>query len=265
MGSSSRSNSSQQTRNSSVSFGVQGPNNGIILNGNGNTVTDGGAFKLVGDIVGQLPMLFASGMNAVTDVSQMGERQTEQAFNTATDLYGEASNSLQEMARLGADVMTDAGDYMHSATQEAFDFGRSAIDTAGHAADSAIDANVIVSREAMDNSYDMAAMVATSLENANANNTDLAHRSMDNAAYMVDGVTSFADSLTDKVLDSAETANKDATGQLIRGFESMMGFAEDYSRSDGTALAESNNKTLLYMMGGLAVTALGAAFIMRGQ
>lgn len=59
MGSSSRSASSQTTNNTSTTFGIQGANNGLVINGSGNTITDGGAFKLIGDFVDTLPIFSA--------------------------------------------------------------------------------------------------------------------------------------------------------------------------------------------------------------
>ncbi len=115
MGSSSRSNSSQTTENNSTTFGIQGPNNGLILNGSGNTVTDGGAFKTVGNLIDILPIFFtqgagmvSDGFNTVTDVAMMGERQTEQAFNAATDMYGQSIGLQRDLARENSNVLDSA-------------------------------------------------------------------------------------------------------------------------------------------------------------
>jgi hypothetical protein len=260
MGSSSRSASSQTTSNASTTFGIQGANNGLILNGSGNTVTDGGAFKLIGDFVDTLPIFFSQGagmvtdgFNAVSDVAMVGERQNEHLLNTAGDLFGEISNSQNDMMRLGASVLTETGDILQNSQANAFDFGRDAMNQVGQTADAAVYANGQVTTEAMRGNSDLAAIVASALQNANNSNADLAGLSINNSA-------SLAESLARTSLDAGNEANETAMGQLQRGFDSMMGFAEQYSRSDGAALAENNNKTMLYMLGGTALVA-GAVII----
>ncbi|WP_351001092.1 hypothetical protein [Shewanella sp. TB7-MNA-CIBAN-0143] len=263
MGSSSRSASTQATENNSTTFGIQGANNGLILNGSGNTVTDGGAFKLVGDFVDQLPMFFtqgagmvSDGFNAVTDVAMMGERQNENLLNAAGNLFGDVSNAQIEMSRLGSQMMTETGDILQNSQENAFNFGSDAMDHVSQTADSAIYANGLVTTEAMNGNSDLAAIVAGAIETANSNNTFLAGRSIDNSSLL-------AESLARTSLDAGNDANATAMGQLQRGFDSMMGFAEQYSRSDGAALAENNNKTMLYTLGGTAL--LAGAVILAGR
>lgn len=263
MGSSSRSSSSQATENNSTTFGIQGANEGIILNGSGNTITDSGAFDIVGNIVDMFPQLFSQGagmvtdgLNAVTDVALVGERQNEHLLNTAGDLFGDIGNAQEQMMRLGAEVLTDTGQIMESSQERAFDFGRDAVLEVGNTADSAIDANLLVTRTAIDGNTDLTALVANALADANDNNTFLAGRSMDNSAVL-------AETLTKTSLDATNEANETAMGQLQRGFDSMMGFAEQYSRSDGAALAENNNKTMLFMLGGSALIA--GAVVLAGR
>ncbi|WP_394131652.1 hypothetical protein [Shewanella maritima] len=258
MGSSSKSNSSQATENNSISQGVDGDNNGIILNGNGNTITDGGAFDIIKNIVDvflpefttQGANMVAGGFNAVTDVAQMGENQTEQAFNTALDLYGEANDAQQHMLEVGQQVLTESGRNQLRATEESFNFGRDALVMAGGAMDSAVLANERVTLAAMDSNTDLTSLIAGALQNANNNNTDLAQFSMENN-------TNFAD----RALDSAANASKDATAQLVEGYDMMLNNMKDFSRSDGVALAESSNKTMLMLIGGLALSGVIIAVI----
>ncbi|MGI2072636.1 hypothetical protein [Shewanella baltica] len=255
MGSSSRSASTQATENNSTTFGIQGANNGLILNGSGNTVTDGGAFKLVGDVVDTLPIFFSQGagmvsdgFNAVSDIGMIAERQNEHLLNTAGNLFGDVSNSQNEMMRLGASVLTETGDILQNSQANAFDFGSDAMRHVGKTADSAIYANSLVTTDAMRSNADLTALVAGALQNANNSNADLAGLSMNNSA-------SLAESLSRTALDSNNEANDSAMSELQRGFDSMMGFAEQYSRSDGAALAENNNKTMMYTLGGAALVA----------
>lgn len=257
MGSKSSSNSTQATHNNSVNLATQGDNNGVMLNGNGNTITDGGAFDIVRGIVDLLPGfqmagldMVQGGFNAVTDVAQMGERQTENAFNTALDLYGEANDTQQQMFEVGSQVLTEAGRNQLKATEESFAFGRDAMDMAYKANDTAINANERISLAAMDGNTDLTALIAGALENANNNNSDLAALSMTtNTGFARDA------------LESTTAAQQDATGQLVEGYDMMLDSFNSFSRSDGAALAESNNKTLLLLVAGLGVTFITVAII----
>lgn len=257
MGSKSSSNSNQATHNNSVNLATQGDNMGVMLNGNGNTITDGGAFKIIGDLVDQLPFMFqsgagmvADGFNAVTDVAMMGERQTESAFNTAVDLYGEANDTQRQMFEVGSQVLTEAGRNQLKATEESFSFGRDAMDMVFKSSDAAVNANERISLAAMDGNTDLTALIAGALENANNNSSDLAALSMTNN-------TSFARD----ALESTTAAQQDATGQLVEGYDMMLDSFNSFSRSDGAALAESNNKTLLLLVAGLGVTFITVAII----
>ena len=257
MGSKSSSKSDQTTENNSTTFGIQGPNNGLILNGSGNTVTDGGAFNVINSLVNDLPSIFgqgagmvSDGFNAVTDVARMGERQTEQAFNTAVDLYSEASDAQQRMLEMGTNVLTETGRNQIRMAEESFDFGRDSLDVASSALDASIAGNERVTTEALKSNFDVTSLVASALQNANNNNTDLASRSLDSNEY-----------ISKIAMDNASEANKDATGQLVEGFDMMMDFANDFSRSDGAALAESNNKTILFAVGGVALTVIVVAIV----
>ncbi|MCL1072993.1 hypothetical protein [Shewanella dokdonensis] len=270
MGSSSRSNSNQSTSNASTTFGIQGANNGLVLNGSGNTVTDGGAFSIVNDLVRYLLPDLASGANkaasdalyAATDLAQAGVNQNQDFLRAGVDLFGETSNAQQEMMRLGANVLTDTGDILTRQQQESFDFARNVTDQSINAvsdtADTAITANRQVTQDAIEGNKDLAVIVADSLQTANDNNTMLAKYSMDNSAVL-------AENLSQTALDSVNEANNDAFKQLASGFESMMGFAEQYSRSDGADLAAQNNRTMLLALGGVSLTALAVAYIMRSK
>ena len=270
MGSSSRSNSNQTSKNESVTFGIQGANNGSIINGSGNTVTDGGAFAIVNDIARYLLPDLASGANqmasdamfAATDLAQAGVNQNQDFLRAGVDLFGETSSAQQEMMRLGANVLTDTGDILTRQQQESFDFARNVTDQSINAvsdtADTAINANRQVTQDAMDANKDLAVIVADSLQTANDNNTMLAKYSMDNSAILAENVSQSA-------IDSVTQANNDAFKQLASGFDSMMGFAEQYSRSDGADLAAQNNRTMLMALGGVSLTALAVAYIMRGK
>lgn len=263
MGSNSRSASSQTTNNTSTTFGIQGANNGLVINGSGNNVTDGGAFKVVGDMVDILPSIISQGagmvtdgFNAVTNISLAGERQNENLLNAAVDIFSDANSAQQDMFRVGANALTEFGEMQSRGFETFTNATRDNLSDSLKFADRAVTLNAAISEASMDNSKSLATVVASELGRANDNNTYLAGSAMNNNAAL-------AESLTRTALDAGNQANKDATGQLQRGFDSMMGFAEQFSRSDGAALAESNNKTMLYMLGGTALIA--GAVILAGR
>lgn len=265
MGSSSRSNSSQASSNISTSFGIQGDNQGQVINGSGNTVTDGGAFDVVGRLVDILPYfgdmgvtMVSDAFSSVGDVAMMGERQNENFLNAAVDLFGESSTAQRDMMRLSADTMTEAGEIMSNNSRDAFDFAGGvvgqAIGSVSDTADFAINANRAVTQDAIAGNKDLAVTVADALAGANDNNTALSKMAMDNSAY-----------ISANALESVNQANNDAFKQLSGGFDSILNWANDFSRSDGADLADKNNKTILYIVGGLALTGVATAVILRGS
>ncbi|MCS6237991.1 hypothetical protein G3495_23310, partial [Shewanella baltica] len=200
--------------------------------------------------------MVSDGFNAVTDVAMMGERQNESFLNAAVDLFGETNSAQQDMFRVGANALTEFGDLQSRSFETYTNATRDNLSDSLKFADGAVAINAAVSQASMDNSKSLATTVADALARANENNTYLAGTAMTNSADL-------AESLTKTALDAGNQANKDATGQLQRGFDSMMGFAEQFSRSDGAALAESNNKTMLYMLGGTALVAGAVMFMGR--
>lgn len=221
----------------------------------GNELFRGGA-DLLASITGNQDAANNRAFNAVSDVALMGERQNQNFLNAAVDLFGETNSAQQDMIRVGANALTEFGDLQARGFETYTNATRDNLSDSLKFADGAVAINAAVSQASMDNSKSLATTVADALAKANDNNTFLAGTAMSNSADL-------AESLTKTALDAGNQANKDATGQLQRGFDSMMGFAEQFSRSDGAALAESNNKTMLYMLGGTALVAGAVMFMGR--
>lgn len=247
MGSSSRSRSSQTTNNTSTTFGIQGPNNGIVLNGNGNTVTDSGAFDIVGDIVNMFPQLFSQGagmvsdgFNAVSDLTMSVERQGESFLNASGQMVEGVIDTNVELARLSHDSLTELSTLTAENNQETLRFGVDVLAGAGASMDEAARLNADISRASIDGNYDLAALVTNAVSRAGEDNAQLVDKSLDNSAYL-------AEFTTKQIADSSREANK----QLADGFSNVMDFANDFSRSDGAAIAESNNKMVAMVGGGL--------------
>lgn len=94
--------------------------------------------------------------------------------------------------------------------------------------------------------------------------------SMENVSgYSIDAAMNFADNatlqqqmnsdLTLALAGNARAQSSETNQALTDGFEQMMQFTEQFSRSDGAALAETNSKTVGFMVAGV----LGALFLFR--
>ena len=340
MGSSSRSASSQTTNNTSTTFGIQGANNGLVLNGNGNTVTDGGAFKVVGDLVNLLPDFFAAGesmvsdgFNAVSDLSLSVERQGESFLNASGEMYSDSIGFGTDVMRLGFDSMTEQGELMAESSrntagvandamgymsdmsegvirsnerqtdsflnasgqmiegvfdvntevnrlsydalsdmsqligennQDTLMYGANVTNSAFASMDDAARLNADISQASMDNNFDLAELVTNAVSRSGEDNAYLAGKALDSNAQLagqsLDNSTYLAEMTTKQIADSSRDANK----QLSDGFDNVMDFANDFSRSDGAAIAESNNKMMMLVGGGLlAFTGLVVVASMR--
>lgn len=247
MGSNSRSRSEQTTENNSTTFGIKGPNNGQIINGSGNTVTDGGAFDIVSDIANMFPQLFSQGagmvtdgFNAVSDLSMSVERQGENFLNASGQLVEGAFDTNVELARLSNDSLTEIAELTAESNQNTLNFGAGVVNNAFASMDDAARLNADISKSAMEGNFDLATLVSNAVSDSADNNALLTGKALDNSAYL-------AEMTTKQIADSSREANK----QLADGFSNVMDFANDFSRSDGAALAEKNNNMVMMIGGGV--------------
>lgn len=91
---------------------------------------------------------------------------------------------------------------------------------------------------------------------------NMAHNTNTDLAYGLAQLTGNAYSDAASQLTAQVDDNNDA---LNNGFKSMMQFAENFSRSDGSDLAKTNMKTIAVVMIGLAVLGLGVAYLSKGK
>ncbi|BAJ02155.1 hypothetical protein [Shewanella violacea] len=260
MGSKSDSRSSQDTENNSTTFAIQGDNTGLVINGNGNTITDGGAFDIVSDIANMFPQLFSQGagmvtdgFNAVSDFSMSVERQGESFLNASGQVIEGAFDTNVELARLSNDSLTELSELTAESNRNTLSFGSDVLDSAFASMDDATRLNADISRAAMDGNFDLAELVSSAVARSGEDNALLTGKALDNSAYL-------AEMTTKQIADSSRTANQ----QLADGFSNVMDFANDFSRSDGAAVAESNNKMMMMVGGGLlAFTGLVVMASMR--
>lgn len=220
MGGKSSSSSKQSTNQTSFSFGLDGDNYGAAVAGDNNqvTITDGGAFALVGDAMAGVSRAVGEVLQSNNDTTNsafsFADGMADSAFDFAGDSQREAFGFAGQVVDGYADVMADAADLQRDAMSEVGDASRRAIDA----------------------------------------NTDLAELSILEGSNLAQAVARLSS-------DTALAASEDATGKLVRGFESMMGFADQVSRSDGQQVAISSNKTLMIFAASAA--AVGVAIALK--
>lgn len=137
----------------------------------------------------------------------------------------------------------------------AFDVVESANFTMADTAQQAINSNSAVTQTALNYGESLFADATGVLDNAGERMLDSALAVHDSALSQIDMGNDLALSLASINADQTEN-NNDA---LASGFKSMMQFVEGYSRSDGSALAETNMKTV----GIIAVAAVAAFYLMN--
>lgn len=334
MGSKSSSRSSQATENNSISQGVQGDNFGNVINGSGNTITDGGAFDIVGSIVDLFPDLFSTGagmvqdglmtvsdgFDTVNDLALSTERQNQAFLDTGLDLFGDAMAGNAAVYQGAADIVSDNSSLLYdgfndlvkanqNTTDNALNFGLDSLDVVSKSQDSAfdfvdgsinsvLDANKTAqdgafsfAENSLSDSFDFGrdsmAVADNTFNSALEFSENIAMQNGDLVDSVIDSVSGTsaaiaemaADSMTEnsvlagmtidavenanannvalaeKAIDNSQIVNDDAQKNLVSGFEMMMNFAEDFSRSDGADLAKDNSKNMM-VIGGVALAAV---------
>ncbi|KPH92346.1 hypothetical protein AMS57_02140 [Pseudoalteromonas undina] len=255
-GSSSKSKSSQQTNNTSTSFGVQGDNNGFITNGNGNsysvTQTDHGLVDGLVDIWGDM----AGNQREMTIAA---ENMTQSGFDFASD------------------VNRDSLDFAGETLADAYSFGGDALRMTGNLAEDSIKAQNYLAETSIKENSDLALSVTEMAESMHGNNTAFANNAIltvsdslgdannnmaDLAYYSIENNSNLATDLAAGAVDKVADAYQDAGDQTILAHKQALQFADHASRSDGQQLAISTNETMKYIVIGLGGVAILAVVLM---
>lgn len=297
MGSSSRSNSSQQTNNSSTSLGVQGDNTGFMTVGNSNsyniTTTDGGLVdglvSIWGDMAGnQSDMINAVG-NMASDNTNMVENVTGDAFNYASDVNRDsldfADNVNRESLDFAGNVVGDSLGVVVDTISGALGFGQDALASNANLASDSINAQNYLAETTIKENSNLALSVAEMAESMHGNNTafannallttvdaisnssqqmgDLAYYTADNASNLARDFASASADLSGQAIAAAADAYEKAGDQTLLAHEQALQFADHQSRSDGQQLAINTNETMKYIVIGLGGVAILAMFMGR--
>jgi hypothetical protein len=289
MGSKSSSNSRQQTNNTSTSLGVQGDNNGYMTVGDGNTYniqqTDHGLIDGLVTIGGNLADNVSQAFNAANDMTYqnnlMTENVTNGAFDYARDVNSDSlsfadsvTSQFGDVVREGFGFGQDALDSVSAISGDALAFGADALaDNANLARDSIMAQNYLAELSVSENS-DLARDVASLSESMHATNTafanntlnstidaisdsndrvsELAYYSVNNSSDLARDFAAGSANLAMESLDRTNEAYADAGKQTLLASEQALQFVDDMSRSDDSQLAKDTNKTMIWVVAGMA-------------
>ncbi len=254
MGSSSRSRSSQSTNNNSVTFGIQGDNHGQVINGSGNTITDGGAFSIVSDIANMLPDLFSGGLNAITDIAGIGADQNQALLDAGVDLYAGVADQNEAFLNVSENVLSNAGnilsDGFETYADQLSETNQLALEANASLADSVVGAVATTN----DNMRELA-------EESMLQNANLAGHSIDTVSQALANANDNHTELAQRAISSAEQTSLASNKFLVSGFEDMMNFANTFSRSDGAELAKNNTQTIALVSAVAVVAFISLAIV----
>ncbi|WP_017217401.1 hypothetical protein [Pseudoalteromonas sp. NJ631] len=260
MGSKSNSTSRQSTNNTSVSFGVQGDNNGFMNVGDGNTYN-----------------IQQTDHGLVNAMSNIGADMAD-TFQTMTDYQTQfASDALSDAFNFGSDINRDSLDFAENNSARAFDFGADALEMGGNLALDAMQFTSDTANTAMLENGDLARAVVNSANDMHAANNDFASNLFGDAvnavndsnervsemAYFTANATSdlardvaasnadLAGLAISSTQDALSDAYGDAADQSRLAHKQALQFVDDMSRSDGQQLALQTNKTMMYVVVGV--------------
>ena len=238
-GSSSSTRSTQATNNTSLSQGIQGDNTGVVLNGDGNSIqmTDMGAIDGALNVANQMTSGALDAVNYAVDAN--------------ASLVGQSLDSANRMAQHNAEL------------------AQNAMNNGAQLADSVIDSGVEMLGMSLDANGQALNTSALLMDSALARTTDLISNQQDvnNSTLMagyelatrsVSDGNALALALTEQTTNAMTEQSNNTFDSLNNGFQSMMQFADNASRSDGSMVAKSSNQVLMVGLGvaGLVTAAL---------
>jgi len=278
MGSKSSSDSRQQTNNTSTSLATQGDNNGYMTVGDGNTYniqqTDHGLIDGLVTIGGNLADNVSQAFNAANDMAYqnnlMTENVTNGAFDYARDVNSDSLNFADSVTSQFGDVVRegfgfgqDALDSVSAISGDALDFGADALASHSNLAQDSIMAQNDLAETSINSNSDLARDVASLSESMHATNTAFANNTLSST---IDAISDSNDRVSELAYFSVNNnsdlardfasgtaqAYADASKQTLLASEQALQFVDDMSRSDDSQLAKDTNKTMIWVVAGMA-------------
>lgn len=246
------SKSSQQSAstNNSSSIGIGQDLNGNMIDGNNNTVTqtDHGALERAMNLSNQS---FSTVNNANDNLSQIVDSTlsnnaslTETSFELANAVTGQGLSLANEGLSL-ADSITGQG------LEMGYELGKAGINAGMYMSD----ASTAMLEQTLNANNEMFSQGLNLADNTNARTLDSALMVHETGLMQVEQGNDLALSLAE--INGEQMSNTSTA--LTDGFKSSMQFVEQFSRSDGNALAQTNLKTV----GVLAVAGVALVFISK--
>lgn len=278
MGSKSSSDSRQQTNNTSTSLATQGDNNGYMTVGDGNTYniqqTDHGLIDGLVTIGGNLADNVSQAFNAANDMAYqnnlMTENVTNGAFDYARDVNSDSLNFADSVTSQFGDVVRegfgfgqDALDSVSAISSDALEFGADALASNSNLAQDSIMAQNDLAEMSINSNSDLARDVASLSESMHATNTAFANNTLSST---IDAISDSNDRVSELAYFSVNNnsdlardfasgtaqAYADASKQTLLASEQALQFVDDMSRSDDSQLAKDTNKTMIWVVAGMA-------------
>jgi hypothetical protein len=260
MGGKSKSSSSQTSNQESFSQALYGDNSGVMLGGDNNqvslNVTDHGAIDSAlsfADNIGSAA--FEANVSANNNLAALSETGFELANEVSSGAFGLVDSITSNQNELANSAMQNTA----ALASEGFSFANSALEnnalltSEGFSfADSAINSNAMLASDLFGTSAEL-------INQSSERSLDAALAVHNTGLQQLQLGTDFVAQLNQQSLDTSLQAQQDNNDALTNGFKASMQFVEDFSRSDGGAVAETNMKTI----GLLSLAAVGVAFAMK--
>lgn len=248
------------TSNQTTSLGIGGDNNGAQINGSGNTVmmNDLGAIDSALSLASGIAsdsVALADG--AVTTSANLAQAMAGDAMALADGAIATNAGLVSESFSL-ADIMAqNNAELAQDSMSNNAELADSVIDAGAQMLGMSLDANGVAlntSALLMDSAFSKATGLVSNQQEVN-NSTLMAGYEL--ATKSVSDGNALALALTEQTTDAMTEQSSDTFDSLNNGFKSMMQFADNASRSDGSVVAQSSNKVLMVGLGvaGLVVAA----------
>jgi len=205
--------------------------NGNLNNNTGTiNVTDGHAFDVIN-----------SANNAMSGLAS-------ESLSLASSL---GNNAMQYGYELGTNGI-NAGVKVAGDTQQ---FALSAIDKNAGIVNKVGDLSALMLDRTLTSNDNAISKASNIVDNSNQRTLDAALNFNQSTLYSQQLNADFAKALVAQNGDAAIQQQHESNTALNNGFKSMMQFADSFSRSDGASIAANNNKMIMVLVGGLAITA----------
>lgn len=248
----SKSEQKSESKNESVSIGIGGDNLGLIVNGNGNSITqtDFGAIEAAGDIaIGAFDSVNNANDNLsyiASDGLSLAESVSENSIALADSVSANSMALADSLGNAGINAGVELA-------QDGFMFANDAINTNSALVSQYGDLSALMLDRTLSSNESAFSQVGELLDSQGERNLNAALAVGEAGYQQLMLGTDLARDLSEQSSEASFEMQKNNNSTLENGFKSMMQFADSVSRSDGSKIAESTNKTVMALAGAGAV------------